>query len=128
MIKVKRWFTYDSLNARLKSFKFKAMDAQDKPPEMKFNADRLSGHAVQNWVLVRLLSFIIGSDVDLDDELWKMYLTLKELIEIVCSPSQSLASLAFLKDLIIEYIEFSSHYFQNRISAQSIISFYTILN
>ncbi|KAG7472949.1 hypothetical protein JOB18_038124 [Solea senegalensis] len=59
-IKKKAWFTYSSLNRRIKQFKYRASDASTKPCEVSPQAAKLSGQAIQNWNLLRLLPLIIG--------------------------------------------------------------------
>ena len=39
-------------------------DASDKPPSITAKCDKLGGHAVQNWVFLRLLPLFIGRYVE----------------------------------------------------------------
>lgn len=95
----KNWFDLDTLNRRIKSFKCRGSDARDAPTVLK-NLDKLSGSAVENWNLLRLLPFIIGDLIqDEEDPMWKLYLTLKEICELVCAPSIRLTQVAYLKSL-----------------------------
>ncbi|XP_047130544.1 uncharacterized protein LOC124810193 [Hydra vulgaris] len=103
----KRWFSYNNLNRRINLLKYLENDAQDKPCKVnKISCTKkLSGHAVQNWVFLRLFSIIIGSYVtNYEDSVWLLYLKLKQIMELVCSPKIDLAHIAYLKTLIHEYL------------------------
>lgn len=100
------WFTYQHLNRSMAQFKFLANDANNKPNEVSPNAERLSGHAVQNWYLCRLLPILIGNKIiDFDDVVWQLFLQLREIVERVCAPKISLSQVAYLKVLIEEYLQ-----------------------
>ncbi|XP_047129003.1 uncharacterized protein LOC105847952 [Hydra vulgaris] len=103
----KRWFSYNNLNRRINLLKYLENDAQDKPCEVnKISCTKkLSGHAVQNWVFLCLFSIIIGSYVtNYEDSVWLLYLKLKQIMELVCSPKIDLAHIAYLQTLIHEYL------------------------
>lgn len=100
----KNWFTLDTLNSRIKSFKPKGSDAGDKPKPLK-KLDQLGGNAVENWNLLRLGPFIFGDLIeDREDPHWKMFLLLKRIVEYVCAPRISVGQIAFLKTLIADFI------------------------
>lgn len=100
-----KWFTYAQLNRHIVSFKYSRSDALDKPPEVKHQASRLSGNAVQNWVFLRLFVLIIKHLIqDYDDPVWKAYTTLKTVVELVCAPQMSLDQLSFLQITIEDYL------------------------
>lgn len=85
-IKTKAWFTYSTLNRRIKQFKYCASDASTKPCEVKPKATKLSGQAVQNWNFLRLLPLIIGDRVkDTADDVWQLTLQLKDIVDMICA-------------------------------------------
>ena len=105
-IRVKHWFSYSILARRIKRFAFIGCDNLDRPPVLAENAERLSGHAVQNWTLLRFLPLIIGTLIkDTSDAVWEQCLKLRHITEIVCAPSIDVARIYILNGLIEDYIE-----------------------
>lgn len=100
-INQKKWFTYTILNRRIKQFQYKAADACSKPCEVSPQTLKLSGHAVQNWNLLRLLPLILGDTVqDPQDNVWQLLLQLKDIVDLICAPQISIAQVAYLDVLI----------------------------
>lgn len=60
MIKNKKWFTYSLLNRHIKQFRYKGSEALTKPCAVNPDGAKLSGQAIQNWNLLRLLPVLIG--------------------------------------------------------------------
>lgn len=99
-IEKKQWFDFDTLNRRIKAFKCKGSDRQDAPTPLK-NLDELSGHAVENWNMIRLLPFIIGDLIqDPEDDMWELVLSLKEISEYVSAPKITVDQICYLKLII----------------------------
>lgn len=105
-IKKKKWFTYSILNRRIKQFKYKGSEALTKPCAVNPDGARLSGQAVQNWNLLRLLPVLIGDKVqNHEDEVWQLALQLKDIVDLICAQKISLSQIAYLDILIQEYLE-----------------------
>ncbi|KAK0140165.1 hypothetical protein N1851_022919 [Merluccius polli] len=69
-------------------------------------AAKLSGQAVQNWNLLRLLPLIIGDRVkDTADDVWQLTLQLKDIVDLICAQKISVSQVAYLDILIQEYLE-----------------------
>ena len=99
------WFTYNQMNRKLETFIYSGLDALDKPPAFSPKAEKLGGQAVQNWVFLRLFSLWIGKYVkDADNCIWQLYLSLKCIVEIICSPKLPLSQIAYLNVCIEEYL------------------------
>ena len=100
-----RWFTIEQLNHRIKTWHYEGYDSLDRPALFVKNAEKLSGHAVQNWVFLRIFSMIMKAFIqDYEHPMWKMYLNLKFIVEIICSTRLSLSQVAVLNVYIEEYI------------------------
>ncbi|KAJ1519005.1 hypothetical protein ONE63_011386 [Megalurothrips usitatus] len=98
------WLSYESLNRLIKHFKCVGADAHNKPADAVCET-KLSGHAVQNWTLVRLLPFILeGKIQDPQNEHWQLYLSLKKVVEYSCSPSFNDADLEAFKTVLDGYM------------------------
>lgn len=101
-VKKKKWFSYQLLNKRIKQFKCKGSDTSNKPAFVSLKGEKLGGHAVQNWSLLRLLPYLIGDKIkDVEDKGWKMYLLLKDLSDFFASPRFSKSELSYIKDVSI---------------------------
>lgn len=106
IIKKKKWFTYSLLNRRIKQFKYKGSEALTKPCAVNPDGAKLSGQAIQNWNLLRLLPVLIGDKVqNHEDEVWQLALQLKDIVDLICAQNISLSQIAYLDILIQEYLE-----------------------
>ncbi|XP_047447613.1 uncharacterized protein LOC125012054 [Mugil cephalus] len=106
IIKKKKWFTYSLLNRRIKQFKYKGSEAQTKPCAVNPDKAKLSGQAIQNWNLLRLLPVLIGDKVqNHEDEVWQLALQLKDIVDLICAHNISLPQIAYFDFLIQEYLE-----------------------
>jgi hypothetical protein len=105
-IKNKKWFTYERLNKRIKDFSYKNKEKQDQPCIISENAYKIPGQAVQNWVMLRLSTLLIGVFInDKQDPVWILLLTLRRIVEIICSVNIKIEQLCILTGLIEEYLE-----------------------
>jgi len=105
-IKKKKWFTYSLLNRRIKQFKYKGSDALTKPCAVNSDVFKLSGQAIQNWNLLRLLPVLIGDKVqNPEDDVWQLTLQLKDIVDLICAQKISLSQVAYLDITIQEYLE-----------------------
>ncbi len=106
IIKKKKWFTYSLLNRRIKQLKYKGSEALTKPCAVNPYSGKLSGQAIQNWNLLRLLPVLIGDKVqNHEDEVWQLALQLKDIVDLICAQNISLSQTAYLDILIQEYLE-----------------------
>ena len=102
----KKWFSYDTLNKRILQFNYVAHDRNDRPPPVAINAKKLGGQAAENWCLLRLFSLIIfGLVKDPKDKVWKLYLTLKDIVDLVCAYEISHQQLTYLDALCQDYVD-----------------------
>jgi len=102
----KKFFTYAHLNRAIIKFRYIGSDAKDKPVPVSLKGDKLGGHAVQNWCLLRLFPLLVGRQVKShNDEVWQLMLQLREIVEYVVAPEISLGQVAYLKCLITEYVQ-----------------------
>ncbi|KAK3909673.1 tRNA pseudouridine synthase 1 [Frankliniella fusca] len=99
----KKWFAYKLLNDRIKNFKCQlGIDRSNKPAFVRQDGEKLGGHAVQNWILVRLFFFLIGDKIqDLHDPGWQLYIQLKEMCELFCAPAFLKSDMPYLQDVLI---------------------------
>nr|XP_054922870.1 uncharacterized protein LOC126523536 isoform X1 [Dermacentor andersoni] len=102
----KRWLTFQYLNYRIMNFKYKGADARSKPCEVNARSNKLGGEAVRTWVLFRLLPAMIGHKIQNgNDPVWRLYLNLRKIVDIVCAPVITEGQSAYLSIIIQEYLE-----------------------
>ncbi|KAF7640992.1 hypothetical protein LDENG_00001030, partial [Lucifuga dentata] len=106
LVNEQKEFTYLQLNQRINRFRYLGNDANNKPCDVNSGTEKLSGHAVQNWTLLRLLPVLIGDKIHspLENEVWQLILQLRQIVELICAPAITTDQTAYLKVLIDEYI------------------------
>jgi hypothetical protein len=107
MVNKQKWFPFDYLNRTLVQFKYVQKDAAKKPAPVNPQGGRLGEHAVQNWTtMLRLLSLFIGDKVnDHENEVWQLYLLLKQIVELVCCKLINVSQIAYLHSLTEDYLD-----------------------
>ena len=95
--------SFEHINKVIKLFKFKGSDANDKPGVVS-DGNTVGGHAVQNWVLLRLLPLLVFDVVDVDDDSWDLLLLLREVLELICAPKISRNQILYLNRLVGMYV------------------------
>lgn len=101
----KGWFTYDYLNNRISTMKLNAHDLRNKPAKVSVNNNKLGGHALQNWTLLRLFPVYLGTKVeDMTDAVWELVITLMQIVDLLMAPKITAAQVAYMKVLIEDYV------------------------
>lgn len=86
----RKFFTLEYLNTQIRTFPYQHSDRLDKPQVIPKNfAAKLSigGNGHENSTLLRLLPLMVGSKVPEGDEAWAILMDLKEIVQLVLSPS-----------------------------------------
>lgn len=101
-------FTYLELNHRIDQFHYLGSDADNKPCEVNTDGEKLGGHAVQNWCLLRMLPMLVGDHIEnaLENKVWQQVLQLQKIVELICALRITSDRVFYLKDLIDEYHTF----------------------
>nr|XP_023659190.1 uncharacterized protein LOC111839475 [Paramormyrops kingsleyae]XP_023659191.1 uncharacterized protein LOC111839475 [Paramormyrops kingsleyae] len=109
-------FSYLHLNRCIDQFKYQGSDAHDKPADVSPGSNKLTGHAAQNWCLLRLLPLLVGDRIKnpCDDAVWQLLLQLREIVELICAPAITTDQVAYLKILIEDYIYFRRQLFPDQ--------------
>ena len=104
-VHVKKWFTYNQLNRSISQFQFRGGDVNNKPNDVSENGEKIGGHAVQNWCLLRIFPILVGDRVtDYSDEVWELVLLLRQIVEYICAPKINEGDVAYLHVLIENYL------------------------
>ncbi|XP_064455219.1 uncharacterized protein LOC135366447 isoform X1 [Ornithodoros turicata] len=107
----KGWFSVRLLNSRLEKLRLLGHDGADKPPALKEGLKTLGGHAAQNWALLRFLPLLLADAVVPTDAVWKLFLLLRDIVNLVSARKISLTQILYLKELIELYLELITELF-----------------
>nr|XP_054600874.1 uncharacterized protein LOC129164486 isoform X2 [Nothobranchius furzeri]XP_054600875.1 uncharacterized protein LOC129164486 isoform X2 [Nothobranchius furzeri] len=102
----KKYFSFIELNSAILQFPYKWADKTDCPQALPANLSskkKLGGNAHENWTLIRLLPFIIGHRIPLNDPNWLLLMSLKDIVELVVAPVHNEESIAYLDYKISEH-------------------------
>ena len=101
----KHWFTYELLNKQLARISFSGCDSRNMLFFVR-KGEKIGGHAVQNWWFLRFFPIVMYNYIlDTENPTWELVLKLKEIVEIIVSPSIDSSQVAYLKVLVDEYLE-----------------------
>lgn len=104
-IKTKKWFTLKYLNNAIDKFPYKGEDSRNKPNLIALKSDKLSGHAIQNWTLLRFLSvYLRYKIINQEDPVWQLFCILQEIVILICSSKISHPQISYLNTLIEDYL------------------------
>ena len=115
-INVRKFFTLDYVNTKIRAFHYGSKNNVNKPPEileshLKKKCIILSAAEMLN--LAKNLTLIIGNSVDETDEHWQIFSIMKDILDIVCSTKVHLRTCQVLKLKIEEYLNLLTEKFPN---------------
>lgn len=99
----RNYFSLELLNARLASFDYGYSDRRNKPTAIRdaelrdLQKNTLSQKAAQIMCLFVILPFLIGDKVPENDDMWKLYLLLRDIVDIVFADTCSVGDSVYLK-------------------------------
>lgn len=102
----KKYFTLNQLNDRLASFPFQFSDKTNKPQTIQSNFAKkgtVGGNGHENWALLRFLPLLIGHHVPENEKAWSVVLELKDIVELLSSPSFTTETLCYLQAKISDH-------------------------
>lgn len=82
----KKYFTLSSLNEAIALFPYKWTDETNSPHAIPQNFAAcwsVGGNMHEKWALIRLLPFLIGSKIPVDEPAWQILMNLKDIVELV---------------------------------------------
>ncbi|KAJ8674307.1 hypothetical protein QAD02_005569 [Eretmocerus hayati] len=77
---------FDIFNDRLKTFNYTGNGFSNKPPSFvkeDVQKKKFSLTASETMTLYLILPFLIGDQIDLEDEVWQFYLVLREVLDLI---------------------------------------------
>jgi len=100
-----RLLTFAAIQARTENFVYGELDASNKPPPIQIkhlNHERIAGSAAHKYCLFRLFP-IIFSDIVQHLELFKIYLILRELLDMILAVPQRKSWIPFIETLSVNF-------------------------
>ena len=101
-------FNLEFLNNRIKTFGYIGSDRVNKPNPILLMTDKsikVKQKVAKMSCLFRVLPFIIGDKIPVDDEIWKLYLLLSRIIDILYTREVSVGITYELELLVREHHE-----------------------
>ncbi|KAL2101492.1 hypothetical protein ACEWY4_003253 [Coilia grayii] len=102
----KKYFTLNELNDRIASFPFQFSDKTNRPQKIQTNFSKkktIGGNGHENWALLRFLPLLIGHHVPENEKTWSVVLELKDIVELLSSPSFTTETLCYLQAKISDH-------------------------
>ena len=99
----RKYFSLELLNARLASFDYGCIDRRNKPTALSevelrdLQKNRLTQKAAQTMCLFVILPFLVGDKVPESENMWKLYLLLHDIIDLVFADTCSIGDSVYLK-------------------------------
>ena len=112
----KKFFSIDYLNYILKTTDF-GFESSNLPPQINLEYvkrnKRLKMSASEMLFFTRYFGIIIGDEVPRDDEVWNLYIKLREIINILTSPIMRRSYISQLETIIFEHNQLYMNFFGN---------------
>lgn len=102
----KKYFTLEELNTAIQRFPYTFSDKRNRPqaiPKTFRLKGTVGGNGHENWSLLRLLPLLIGYKIPENDTTWGIILDIKDIVEILASPTFTEEKLFYLEARICEH-------------------------
>lgn len=101
--------TLEEINNGIKNFLYGYMEEKDKPnfirqQDLQSSSTCLNQDAAKSHLLFQIFPFIVGKNVDLNDDHWELYTLLAEITDISFASVISLETIARLKEAVRGYL------------------------
>ena len=111
---IKRWFSIEEYNKRLKKFDFHSYEGADKPQAVPARGKKMPGKAISLWIHMRNFPLIIRPLVqDGDDEVLHFALLLADITSRLTAAELRGYEVEVLDNKIIEYLDERKRVFEN---------------
>lgn len=115
---------------KVQSFEYGRHDKKNKPSCISRDCLKgkapLRGTVSQKWCLLRLLPQLFADKISEGNEVWELYLVLREIVDIVTDPKILRSSVAYLQLLVQFLFITGKHFLQMRDPQQRRIFLFTI--
>ena len=101
-------FSISDLNQKFREFEFGITERKNIPKSVGSNliqaSCKISASASEFWCIFRLLTIIIGSEVSQTNKVWKMYLLLADIMDLILAPKVDVSNISHLSILIQNFL------------------------
>ena len=105
-VKVKKWFTWEILNRRFRTYIFQRGDSCVRPSVISPSKSSLGGTASQNWTLLRFFPLVMQNYIlDSSDVVWQALVLLQLIVEFVFAHKLHLNQICQLHRMILDYMD-----------------------
>ena len=80
-------------------------DKRNKP-SIQLSLEKIKQSAAQTWCLLRMLPFLIGDYIDLDDPYWQLYLKLRDVVDLCFAPALTAEATYTMEGVIKDHHEY----------------------
>lgn len=101
----KKYFSLDTLNYRIKTFQY-TLDSKNRPPQISntfYKKSKLSMSASEMLHFVRYFALVIGDLIPFEDPIWELYLSLREILDIILANFTTASLIDLLETLVSEH-------------------------
>lgn len=101
-----KYFTLEYLNQKMVSFPYQYADKINRPhpiPKTFATKGTIGGNGHENATLLRLLPLMVGSDMPEGDGAWAVLMDLKDVVELVLSPTFTAETVQYLQSKINDH-------------------------
>lgn len=105
-----KFFTLQYLNQRIIHFKYGKTDSANKPVEQTCDGS-IIGNAASNWCLLRLLPYLVGTEIPEGNKYWVFFLHLKYIVQLLFSPSFTISYISLLQDELVDHLRLFTELF-----------------
>ena len=128
-IREREYFNIDTLIRRVENFDYGPVDCGNRPPSHKITLERItSGNlkmsASEMMCFTRFFGEIVGDLVPEDDNVWELYLLLREILDIILSPKFVRGTEVYLQGLIEAFLSLYIDLFHRQLT----IKFHLLLH
>ncbi|GBM58824.1 hypothetical protein AVEN_179363-1 [Araneus ventricosus] len=95
----------DYINRQIETWPYGPLDSIDRPALIPKKC-KISQTAARMWTLLRLLPLMCATIIPEDNLHWKLFIDLKEIIELVFAPILTVDYIAYLRIRINEHLQF----------------------
>lgn len=109
------WFNYQFLNHRLQKIKFFYENKCNSIPLVK-NSSKIAGTASQIRRILLIFPLAVFDKLsveNIENDVWKMILHLRQICSLICAPALSFEQVALLNEIINEYLSLRVKCFTN---------------
>lgn len=106
----KKYISFRLLNKKIRNFVLDIHNIHTSLPAVNENSKKINGQALETCRLLQSFAIIMLGSINTEDEIWQMYLCLKQFCDLVCAPVISYNQTLFMDILWKKYLIYRNKY------------------